>query len=406
MEQDIIKDHINCIYQDILTASAEAMVLSASSDMHRPVGTGLDQAVYEKAGRDGLIAEREQVLSEAGITRLRPGDIFVTSAGSGSLNVTKYIIHVIAPRYRKKYIEEGIDKNLVFLEDVIRNIFYKARDLSIQKLVMPLIGTGALGFRPEDVKKVINEAFLGVWKSDKDFFKDFRLIIVCLKKDEEKKKRMEGLPGVDEIIKTMKDYGFDIPDFSNKDYACVKRWVDSIDDTIKEITGLSRRSREFKELEHDMVKALIEKTRYTNKKTKPAPPKNRFVDLIDTYENDCKLTDSALCKKAHISKSIISRLRSGQRKSIGRENVIKLALAFELPLNEAKEFIRFGCAGFEFPDPNDERELAIVKCIENGIYDVEVIEDVFKEYPEYPEYSKDKRKKKSEPERGYDNIDR
>jgi len=403
MEKNIVKEHINYILGDILDCTADAMILSASSDIEHPVGTGLDKKVYEEAGRDELIAERERVLFEDGKTKLRPGDIFVTSAGSGKLktvNHMKYIIHVVTPRYRKRYIERDIDRNLVFLKDVIVNIFYKVEELNIKKLVMPLIGTGYLGFRQEDVYLAINEAFVQVWKPDDKFLDNFRVTIVCQKKTDEKKKRMERLSGVDKIIKIMHNYGFDIPDFGNLDYVCVKRWVDSMDDTIVEITNLSKRSRDFKELKGDMVRAIIEKRKHTKRKEELEKPKNEFYKLIEEYMAG-KMSSADLCKKANIQKSIISKLKTGKSEYLERDTVIKIALAFELPLDKAKNFIKVGSAGLEFPNPNDDKEMIIAECIENGIYDVDVIEDRFEEYPEY---SKAKHRKKVEPEMEHDDI--
>ena len=363
---EILVPEIKIETGNILNFKADAIVLSASSHMHHPVGTGLDKAVYDKAGRDELIAERERVLREQGIETLKAGDIFVTSGCEMVLKKgIKNIIHVIVPKYSDRYVKDGIDNNIVFLESIIEKIYITSKIHGFKHLSLPLIGTGALGFNKEDVLRIIKDAFLKVRETDTEYFEDF--IVEIVQSDEKYNKNNNDLPGIDDLLKMMRKFGIKLPDFKKMDYECLKRWVNDSESTINEIMDLHSRNLDFYDIRKYIIESILQKNQSSTRNKTNSAFENRWVKLLKNYMDRNNLTMADLHERTGIQQSGLSRLLSGQQKKMGRYQVIKLALALELSLEEAEEFICLGSAGLVFPDPNDKREQIFVECLEGNI---------------------------------------
>ena len=84
---------------------------------------------------------------------------------------------------------------------------------------------------------------------------------------------------------------------------------------------------------------------------------------------------TALCRKAGISRSVLSELKAGRTKSLSVENATKLAVALEVPFSELMPNAKVKISGIEF---DDEPEKGIKKesVITDGLseLDLETIE--------------------------------
>ncbi len=371
---------------DIVNFAADAMVLSANRNMDYPVGQGLDEKVYDRAGKEELIAERKRVLQEQGITRLKARDVFVTSAGKMTERKRfKYIIHVIVPQYRRKYIEGKIDHNLLFLGTVIEKILFKAKEYGIKSLSMPLIGSGGLGFRHSDVRNIIKASFKKVLETDMEYFKDFVLYVV--EKEEKYKKNFKDFPEREELLRMLDDPE-NIPDFQIMDEECLKRWVNQKEAAIRELRehGLFERNITVSDIKRYLVEGSIYRNHNSTKKTRSLP-KNRWLDLLDKYQKRNNINDAELLRLANIikkDKTKLTKMRNGQ-KSLGREFIVRFAMALKLTMDEAKEFICLGSGGIEFPDTCNDWEMTVYDCIENKIYDVAMLDEEINRSLEYPD---------------------
>ncbi|MCR5203832.1 MAG: macro domain-containing protein [Lachnospiraceae bacterium] len=374
MEEIInIPKQISILDGSVFNYQADAMVLSANPYKDSPVGRGLDEEVYNMVGdgKEEVINIRNAFFMKQKTNRLEPGSIFVTSAGDMiRVNMFKKIIHVIVPPYKKEFIKGENDENLTSLRNIIESIFYVAKDNKIRSLTMPLIGSGARGFKHEDVKKIIVEAFINVLNSDKAYFDGFMLTIV----DRKNKKRFKDYPGTDELLKIMEN-NMILPDYELMDEKWIKNFVNNIDHgTIKELkeTSLFARDLNDSDIKRIMVKAIL----YRNKKNK-GHTQNSFFDLLEKYRERINLTKSELARRADINKSILTKI-DGKQSHLERKTIIKIAMALELSMEEAKDFICLGNAGIEFPNPGDDWEMRVADCIENKIYDVRMLKDELK----------------------------
>ncbi|MBR4904736.1 MAG: macro domain-containing protein [Selenomonadaceae bacterium] len=99
------------------------------------IGGGSEFSIYEKAGKERLLAERME------IGEIAPGDVALTSAFNLK---AKYIIHAVSPAWR-----DGGEDELKLL----RSCYKKALDMAVEKncrsIAFPLLGTGNNRFPKE-----------------------------------------------------------------------------------------------------------------------------------------------------------------------------------------------------------------------------------------------------------------
>ena len=360
--------------------AADAIVLSASSSIKHPVGSGLDHEVYDMAGVEELIKARNKAI--AGKRELEPGDIFVT--GAEKLESEKFlfhkIIHVIVPRYKKEYKTDRKDRNISFLESIIVNVFLRAKKEELKSLAFPLIGTGALGFKSRDVEETIKRAFLIVRKSDRTYFKDFTVYIYCMDTKPNKNVKKD-YPQIDELLKMLDD-SIEVPDFRRMNKRTIESWVKD-EHLANSINELKEHGKLDGKLSAEKIQdyMLAEILRKVKNEEKNYHAENKLLKLIKKYmarmtvtdeKNNIKaMNDTRLLKKAGLGDGLIRKLEKSEIISIHRDSVIRLALALKLSESEAREFIRVGSATLDFPA--SEKEYYILQCIKGKIYDVKAI---------------------------------
>ena len=121
---------LQIIRNDITRIKADAIVNTANP--HAAVGTGVDSAIYKKAGYRKLLAER------AKIGEIRPGQAAVTPAFALD---AKYVIHTVGPVWKG-----GTCGEREIVRDCYFNSLQLARKNGCASIAFPLISTGAYGF--------------------------------------------------------------------------------------------------------------------------------------------------------------------------------------------------------------------------------------------------------------------
>ena len=118
------------IRNDITRVKADAIVNTANPNV--AIGSGVDTAIYNAAGRDRLFAER------AKIGPIERGDVAITRAFNLD---AKYIIHAVGCRW------EGGDKKEA---ELLRQCYDKSLALAAKKrcksIAFPVMATGCYGF--------------------------------------------------------------------------------------------------------------------------------------------------------------------------------------------------------------------------------------------------------------------
>lgn len=122
------------VRDDITHVKADAIVNTANP--LPTVGRGTDEAVYEAAGREAMLAERKK------IGRIEPGTCAVTGAYALP---ARYVIHTVGPMWQDGRHGEG-----EILASCYRSCLEKAVQLGCRSIVFPLISSGIYGF-PKDL---------------------------------------------------------------------------------------------------------------------------------------------------------------------------------------------------------------------------------------------------------------
>ena len=132
----------NIIRNDISKVKADAIVNTANANV--AVGAGVDQAIYEAAGFDELLAER------AKIGPMKPGQAAATPAFALD---AKYIIHTVGPAWQGGNYQER-EK----VASCYRESLRIADELHCESVAFPLISTGTFGFPKDEALRIaVNE---------------------------------------------------------------------------------------------------------------------------------------------------------------------------------------------------------------------------------------------------------
>ena len=133
---------LEIIRHDITKVRADVIVNTANP---RPVvGPGTDFAIYQAAGYEELLAEREK------IGPMQPGEARCTPAFRLP---AKYIIHTVGPVWK-----DGTAGEMEVLASCYRNALALADELQAESVAFPLISSGAYRFpKAEALKTAIAE---------------------------------------------------------------------------------------------------------------------------------------------------------------------------------------------------------------------------------------------------------
>lgn len=97
-----------------------------------------------------------------------------------------------------------------------------------------------------------------------------------------------------------------------------------------------------------------------------------FSELLFSYIDRSGLTDSEVYKKVFIDRKLFSKIRCNENYIPRKENIIKLGLSLSLNKDEINKLLN--SAGYSLA-MNNESDLIISFCIENNIYDINIVND-------------------------------
>lgn len=97
-----------------------------------------------------------------------------------------------------------------------------------------------------------------------------------------------------------------------------------------------------------------------------------FNELLFSYIDQSGLLDSEVYKKVYIDRKLFSKIRCSKNYIPKKNNIIKLGIALSLNKEELDNLL--SSAGYTLSTTNDF-DLIISFCIENSIYDIDIIND-------------------------------
>lgn len=347
------------IRNDITKVKADAIVNTANPSV--AVGDGVDRAIYEAAGWDNLLAERQK------IGELLVGEVAITPA----FNLpAKCIIHSSGPWWEGG--SHGEEKLLRQCYDRALKLAYENKCKSI---AFPLMATGTYAFPKELGLQIAVDSF-------KDFLEDHEMDITLV---------------------VFTDYAFKV---SGEIYDNVVSYIDGF--TVEKALASEYKLESIPVAADECADLGIEEEEETSFPEEPkrgrvsynsavfagsaigsAPKEKKSLDNVlkgiytDSFEkhlqkliNKKGLKNSEVYAAANISKQYFSKLLKGQVKP-SKEKVLALSVGLRLNLDETVDFLKL--AGYAL-SPISQTDAVVEYFIENEDYNVMKIDIVLFDY--------------------------
>lgn len=310
---------------DITKVRADAIVNTANP--LPAVGRGTDSTIYEAAGREQLLAERQK------IGAIERGQSAWTPAFNLKKHGVKYIIHTIGVFYR-----DGNHGEKEILRSCYQTALKTAAELNCKSVAIPLLATGNYRF-PKDLALQI---------------------------------------AVDEISRFLLEHEVDVllVVYDKESYKISEKLFDDVEDFLFDnLDGYEGEDdREFclfssTEINPIDVDAFI----------KISNEKLNFQNTLMQLIAERKLENATIYKKACIDKKFFSKIISNKDYVPKKHTVMALGLALELPLVEYEAFL--ASAGYAFM-PSSKFDQIVKYCVINHIYNLISVDVILDDHGE------------------------
>ena len=336
------------VRNDITEMNVDAIVNTANP--LPMVGSGVDSAIYKKAGWMELLRIRQK------IGKLAVSNIAVTPA----LNLkAKYIVHVVGPRWRG-----GDAREAELLTKCYQNVLEAATEYGCESIAIPLISTGnydfpkelALQIAKETISKYLeaNELKVYLVVYDRESFQISKSLFDDVQSYIDKKLVQEICAMKAPRRKYSADFERDDDECSNK-IECLSNFAWG-KVASKEIKNDSR------SLE-DLVTEI----------------ESSFAESLFKYINDKGLSDPEVYKRANLDRKLFSKIRKNKNYKPSKNTALALAIALELNLDETKDFI--GKAGYALTR-SSKMDIIVEFFIKQNNYDIFELNEVLFYYDE------------------------
>ncbi|MCR4834260.1 MAG: macro domain-containing protein [Butyrivibrio sp.] len=375
------------IRNDITKVKADAIVNTANPKV--AIGSGVDTAIYNAAGRDRLFNEREK------IGPIERGEVAITPAFDLD---AKYIIHAVGCWW------EGGDQGEA---ELLRQCYDKSLALAAKKrcksIAFPVMATGCYGFPPKVGMEVAVDAFTkfledhdmeiylvvfdqgsvkvsGELGEEVRSFIDDEYVMDAFDDEYSDKGSPEGLTNASVYLESAAEADYSDTEESPADTTTSSAW---------HVTSNRRRSEELGDLTVGAVPMAGGILHGAASKKKMKALKQESLDDVlkdiytDSFEkhlqqliNKKGLKNSEVYAAANINKQYFSKLLKGKVKP-SKEKVLALAVGLRLNMDETVDFL--GLAGYAI-SPISQTDAVVRYFIEHEDYNVIKIDMVLFDY--------------------------
>ena len=375
------------IRNDITKVKADAIVNTANPKV--AIGSGVDTAIYNAAGRDKLFAAREK------IGPIERGDVAITPAFDLD---AKYIIHAVGCWW------EGGDQGEA---ELLRHCYDKSLALAAKKrcksIAFPVMATGCYGFPPKVGIEVAVDVFT---KFLEDHDMEIYLVVfdqgsvkVSGELGEEVRSFIDDEYVTDAFDDEYSDKGLPeglanasvyLESAAEADYSDTEGHpTDTAASSVWHVTSARRRSEELPDLTIGAAPLAGGILHGAAPKKKMKALKSESLDDVlkdiytDSFEkhlqqliNKKGLKNSEVYAAANINKQYFSKLLKGKVKP-SKEKVLALAVGLHLNMDETVDFL--GLAGYAI-SPISQTDAVVRYFIEHENYNVIKIDMVLFDY--------------------------
>lgn len=364
------------IRNDITKVCADAIVNTANP---KPVyGNGTDTAIYEAAGAEDLLKEREK------IGEIKEGQAAATKAFALD---AKYIIHTVGPVWI-----DGEHGERDAVRSCYENSLKTAKELGCESIAFPLIATGSYGFPKAEALQIAISVF-------SEFLAENEMQITLVVFDE-KSFVLSGkiFSDVDAYIdenyvseQLDAEYGVSAAPHGVSESTAANAGRRERRD--RRLFGNLRRFSKNEAAEAELSKEpadLLEEEETDKGYMKDSVPMmgaamsmaassldERVSHVADTWQesllhiiDEKGYTDIEVYKRANVDRKLFSKIRSNRTYQPKKITAVAFALALRLNLDETRDLL--GRAGYAL-SPSSKFDLIIEYFIENEVYDTYTI---------------------------------
>ena len=356
---------LEIIRNDITKVSTDAIVNTANP--HVAIGPGTDQAIYEAAGADKLLAAR------AKIGELKPGQAAYTPAFGLRAG---HIIHTVGPAWRGGHFHERETAALCY-----RNSLRIADELGCESTAFPLISSGTYGFPKDEALKIAiseissflmghdmtvylvvydresfvisSKAFSGV----RSYIEEHDVMPPVSRRERSQRRATGAFPSAEfyeESYRLEKSVLMD----QSAEKAVPESSAGGFADYEKGFIGapaLEGKKKRFRALSLEQIL-----------KRRGETFQQKLLRTIDRKG----MSDPEVYKRSNIDRKLFSKIRSDVNYNPSKRTVMALIIGLQLNLDEATDLLQK--AGYSF-SPSSVSDLTVRYCIEQQIYDIHEI---------------------------------
>ncbi|MGN1344862.1 MAG: macro domain-containing protein [Traorella sp.] len=278
------------IRQDITHMKVDILVNSANHEV--VVGSGVDQAIYHKAGKQ-LFNEREKI----GV--IDYGNVAMTSAYNLD---AKYVVHAVSPIWY-----DGKHHEIDLLKNCYLKALQLATDYHCHSIAFPLLASGHNGFPKDIALQCAIQAF-----SDFLFKHDLMIYLVI--------------------------FDCDSYQLSERLFHSVHSYIDDHyieEKLIEEFDQINAYPRRAKLKKVDLIGSAKSLSLEEMMKRIDETFSESLLRLID----EKGLKDSDVYKKANVDRKLFSKIRNNKHYQPSKITVLAFAIALELNLDETRDLL-------------------------------------------------------------------
>lgn len=336
---------LQIIRNDISKVKADAIVNTANPEV--AVGAGVDETIYKAAGLEQLLEER------AKIGPMRPGQAAVTPAFALD---AKYIIHTVGPAWI-----DGNHGERKAVASCYKESLKIADEKGCESVAFPLISTGTYGFPKDEALRIAIDEI-------SSFLFEHEMTVYMVVYDKESFVLSgKAFQGVRTFIEE-KDVKPRTRRRKARNYAARSAKILSGRDTAAYSLDMDIAASEPVHPEVLMTESAAPEDEWDDRLRGAINPQTEtFQEMLFRLIDRKGLTDPQVYKKANMDRKLFSKIRSKKGYIPSKKNVLALAMALSLNLDETMDLLRR--AGYAL-SPSILFDRIVVYCILNKIYDI------------------------------------
>ena len=364
---------LKIIRNDITKMQVDAIVNTAN--MAPVYSDGVDTAVYEAAGAEQLLAERQK------IGFLKEGEAAITP---GFALPAKYIIHAVSPLYIDG--ESGEEEKL---RSCYRKSLLLAQEYHCKSIAFPLISTGSFGYPKEEGMRIaVDEIHAFLLRHHMDI----TLVVFDAESTRFGKKLAPELEAyidanyVEE--KQKREYVFGNRLMSRRESKSVsflrpKAVKDDVSEEMARPCEIQSAAPKMScsKLESTCDSAFFDDTFWEENQS---ALKERMKHMSDTFQEyllylieEKGLTNAEVYKRAIITKQLFSKIKLNPTYHPDKATAMRLCVGARLNLDETKDLL--ARAGYAL-SPCDKRDIIFSFFIEKEVWDMIEIDIMLEEH--------------------------